>query len=174
MPIPKYYEFFAPVMECLKDGKPHSSKETLDYCANYYKLSADELGEKLQSGQSILSNRVGWARTYLFKAGLVEKIDRGVYAITDEGKRAVANGCDKITYEYMTRYPAFVEFAQRSFNKKDIHASEEAEMSNDKSPEETLEDAAAQLNANLSEELLTELMKISPFDFEGIVVKLLI
>lgn len=174
MPIPKYYEFFAPVMECLKDSKPHLSKETLDYCANYYKLSTEERSEKLQSGQSILSNRVGWARTYLSKAGLVEKISRGVYSITDEGKKAIANGCDKITYEYMTRYPAFVEFAKRTFNKKDSHAPEESEMSNDKSPEEMLEDAAAQLNADLSEDLLGELMKISPYDFEGIVVKLLI
>ena len=63
MSIPKYYEFFSPVMVCLKDGKQHTSKETLDYYADYYKLTPDELNEKLQSGQTILSNRVGWART---------------------------------------------------------------------------------------------------------------
>ena len=174
MPIPKYYEFFAPVMECLKDEEHHSAKETVEYCASYYKLSTEEQNEKLQSGKTKLSNRVGWARTYLSKAGLIEKINRGVYAITNEGKKAISDGCEKITYEYMTRYPAFVEFVKRTFNKKGNQTVEEAELSNDKSPEEMLEDAVTQLNANLSEELLGELIKISPYDFEEIVVKLLI
>ena len=177
MPIPKYYEFFAPVMECLKDGTPRSSKETLEYCAAYYKLSTEERSEKLQSGQSILSNRVGWARTYLSKAGLIKKINRGVYTITDEGKKAIADGCDKINYEYLTQYPAFAEFVfGKELDKKDrqIITSQSTPMSSEQSPVEMLEDAAAQLNANLSEELLGELMKISPYDFEEIVVKLLI
>ena len=44
----------------------------------------------------------------------------------------------------------------------------------DQSPEEMLEDAVTQLNANLSDDLLSEIMKISPYDFEKIVVKPLI
>ena len=44
----------------------------------------------------------------------------------------------------------------------------------DQSPEEMLEDAVMQLNANLSDDLLSEIIKISPYDFEEIVVKLLI
>lgn len=176
MPIPKYFEFFAPVMECLKDGENHSAKETIQFCANYYNLSIEEQNEKLESGQTIVSNRVGWARTYLSKAGLIEKTDRGVYTITPEGKNAIKDGCDKITYEYMTKYPPFMEFAKREFNKKNKQTNGDAAptVSHDQSPEEMLEDAAAQLNANLADELLSEIMKISPYDFEGIVVKLLI
>ena len=174
MPIPKYFEFFAPVMECLKDGASHSSKETLDYCANYYKLSSEDRSEKLQSGQAILSNRVGWARTYLSKAGLIEKINRGVYSITHEGKKAIEDGCNKITYEYMTKYPAFNDFTKKTFSKKSDTLNDESEISNDKSPAEMLDYAVEQLNANLSDDLLAEIMKISPYDFERIVVKLLI
>ena len=174
MSIPKYYEFFSPVMECLKDGKQHTSKETLDYCADYYKLTPDELNEKLQSGQTILSNRVGWARTYLSKAGLVEKEGRGVYIITQEGKNAIKNGCDKITYDYLTRYPSFNDFAKRTFNKKDSSKTQQSDIKDEKSPAEMLDYAASQLNADLSDELLNEIMKISPYDFERLVVKLLI
>lgn len=174
MSIPKYYEFFSPVMECLKDGKQHTSKETLDYCADYYKLTPSELNEKLQSGQTILSNRVGWARTYLSKAGLVEKEGRGVYIITQEGKNAIKNGCDKITYDYLTRYPSFNDFAKRTFNKKDSSKTQQSDIKDEKSPAEMLDYAASQLNADLSDELLNEIMKISPYDFERLVVKLLI
>ncbi len=176
MPIPKYFEFFAPVMECLKDGEQHSSKETLEYCAAYYKLSAEECSEKLQSGQSILSNRVGWARTYLSKAALIQKVNRGVYVITPEGKKAIAGGCDRITLEYLAEIPAFDDFAKKLSAKKDkqVIESQDITVSHDQSPGEMLEDAAAQLNANLSDELLAEIMKMSPYDFEGLVVKLLI
>ena len=174
MSIPKYYEFFSPVMECLKDGKQHTSKETLDYCAEYYKLTPNELNEKLQSGQTILSNRVGWARTYLSKAGLVEKEGRGVYIITQEGKNAIKNGCDKITYDYLTRYPSFNDFAKRTFNKNDSSKTQQSDIKDEKSPAEMLDYAASQLNADLSDELLNEIMKISPYDFERLVVKLLI
>lgn len=176
MSIPKYFDLFAPVMECLKDGKNHSAKETVEYCANYYKMSAEEQNEKLESGQTRLSNRVSWARTYLSKAGLIEKINRGVYSITPEGKKAIANGCDKITFDLLMKFPAFNDFAKKTFAKKDKQVSEDQDISvsNDQSPVEMIEDAAAQLNANLSDELLSEIMKMSPYDFEGMVVKLLI
>ncbi len=176
MPIPKYFEFFAPIMKCLEDGKTHTANETVEYCAKYYKLSAEEQKEKLESGQTKLSNRIGWARTYLSKARLIDKISRGVYALTAEGKKAIAGGCDKITLEYMAKIPAFNDFTKKTFSKKDkqLNESQDVSASNDQSPEEMLEDAAAQLNANLSDELLSEIMKMSPYDFEGIVVKLLI
>ena len=161
-------------MECIKDGKHHTSKETLDYCASYYKLTPSELNEKLQSGQTILSNRVGWARTYLTKAGLVEKEGRGIYIITQEGKNAIKNGCDKITYDYLTRYPSFNDFAKRTFNKKGSSKIQQSDIKDEKSPAEMLDFAASQLDADLSDELLNEIMKISPYDFERLVVKLLI
>lgn len=174
MSIPKYFEFFSAVMECLKDGKKHTAKETLDYCADYYKLTPDEINEKLQSGQTILSNRVGWARTYLSKAGLVEKEGRGVYIITQEGKNAIKNGCDKITYDYLTRYPSFNDFAKGTLNKKDSLNTQQSDIKDEKSPAEMLDYAASQLNADLSDELLNEIMNISPYGFERLVVKLLI
>lgn len=163
-------------MECLKDGKTHTANETVEYCAKYHGLSPEEQKEKLESGQTRLSNRVGWARTYLSKAGFIEKISRGVYVITTEGKNAITDGCDKITLDCMSEIPAFNDFAKKAFGKKDKQLIENQGISvpHDQSPEEMLEDAVMQLNANLSDDLLSEIIKISPYDFEEIVVKLLI
>ena len=105
-------------MECLKDGKTHTANETVEYCAKYHGLSPEEQKEKLKSGQTRLSNRVGWARTYLSKAGFIEKISRGVYVITTEGKNAITDGCDKITLDCMSEIPAFNDFAKKAFSKK--------------------------------------------------------
>ena len=163
-------------MECLKNGKTHTANETVEYCAKYHGLSPEEQKEKLESGQTRLSNRVGWARTYLSKAGFIEKISRGVYVITTEGKNAITDGCDTITLDYMSEIPAFNDFAKKTFSKKDKQLIENQGVSvpHDQSPEEMLENAVTQLNANLSDDLLSEIMKISPYDFEKIVVKLLI
>lgn len=174
MPVPKYYDFFPAVMECLKDGKIHSSKETIEYCIQYFNLTDEEITEKLQSGQTVVSNRIGWSRTYLSKAGLIEKTKRAMYSITEEGKKAVSDGCDKITYDYLTKYPSFNDFANRTFNKKESKQSDDKDSTSDKSPAELLDYAVNQLNANLADELLDEVMKISPYEFESLVVKLLI
>ena len=175
MSVPKYDDFFPAVMECMKDGEIHSSKDTLDYCSNYFNLTADDLNEKLQSGQTVLSNRVGWARTYLSKAGLLERTKRGMYVITNEGQKVVSEGCDKITFEYLTRYPSFNDFVKRTTGKKNTRQADTLDNNDsDKSPAELLDYAVNQLNTNLADELLDEVMKISPYDFEGLVVKLLI
>lgn len=173
MSVPKYYEFFPAMMECLKDGQIHSAKETCDYCAAFYDLSSDDICEKLKSGQTVLSNRVGWARTYLSKAGLIEKVDKAMYCITKEGKNAIKDGCDKITFQYLTKYQGFNDFAKRTFNKKEAKGSKDQD-NNDKSPGELLDYAVNQLNASLADDLLDEVMKISPYEFEELVVKLLI
>lgn len=174
MPVPKYHAFFPAVMECLKDGEVHTSKETLEFCSKYFNLTEEDINEKLQSGQTVLSNRVGWARTYLSKAGLLEKTNRGKYIITKEGIRAISDGCDKITFEYLTKYPSFNDFAKRAFNKKENKQIEYSDNDSDKSPAELLDYAMKQLDNSLADDLLDEVMKISPYDFEGLVVKLLI
>jgi restriction system protein len=40
--------------------------------------------------QSVFGNRVGWAKTYLDKAGLISSVRRGVYRITAAGKAVLA------------------------------------------------------------------------------------
>ena len=173
MSVPKYYEFFPAVMECMKDGKEYTSKEICDYCSHYFKLSSEELSEKLKSGQTVFLNRVGWARTYLCKGGLIEKTKRAVYKLTNEGLLAIKDGTDQITFDYLMKYKSFRDFAKRTFNKKE-NIQSNASTNEDRSPAELLEYAVDQLNANLADDLLSEVMKISPFEFEHLVVKLLI
>jgi len=172
MAVPKYYEFFPAVMECLKDGKTHTSKETIDFCAKYHRLTQEDLNEKMQSGQPLYSNRIAWARTYLYKAGLIEKPGRGVYSLTQEGRIVAKNGCEKVTYDFLTTYDSFNAFAKRTFNKK-ASTQDIIKEQNDDSPEEMLDTAVTKLNASLADDLLEEVMKISPFDFEKLVVDLL-
>ena len=73
MPIPKYDEMYRAFLDCLADGQLHKSKEVKDAVAGVFSVSEKERAEMLPSGkQQLFDNRIGWTRTYLKKAGLVQ------------------------------------------------------------------------------------------------------
>ena len=91
MAVPKFFEFYLPMLQFLADEKPHSSKEINLELARRFSLTQQELNEMLPSArQTTFSNRTGWARIYLKKAGLIDNISRGVFCITPNGKKALA------------------------------------------------------------------------------------
>lgn len=170
MAIPKYYEMYKPFLLCLKEGLPTATKDVREYIANEMGVSSEERKEMLPSGkQAIFDNRVGWTRAYLDKAGLITSKARGVYHITDEGKRVLSDNPEIINDAYLNRYPSFVEFKNPGFNTD--YASDN-QLLND-TPQDIIDKAFSQINANLSDELLSEIMRQTPEFFERLVVALL-
>lgn len=73
MPIPDYQSIMLPLLKYASDQKQHSMKQAYDDLAKEFNLTIEEKNELLPSGtQQIYKNRIGWARTYLSKAGLLE------------------------------------------------------------------------------------------------------
>jgi restriction system protein len=171
MPVPKYYQFFPSILDCLADGKEHNLKEVAEYCANKFNLSDEDKRETLPSGQARYLTRLGWARTYLKKAGLIDRTSRSVYVITDLGEEAVRNGSSNVDLEYLRRFDSFNEFSNpkstQPDNCVDINKKEE-------SPQEQLELSIREINSSLCDSLMSELLKMSPYDFENLIVRLLI
>ena len=84
--IPKYEEIMLPFLKYLSDEQEHSLSETHDVLAKEFNLTDEELKELLPSGQQpIFRNRLGWARTYLKKAGLLTSPKRAHFQISDKG-----------------------------------------------------------------------------------------
>ncbi len=169
MAIPKYNELYKPFLKAIDDGEVHDLKEIKEVIKHSLNLTDDELAERLPSGkQSIIDNRIGWARTYLRKAGLVSIPKRAQYALTEAGKKALAD-IDIIDNDYLTRFETFRTF----INSEEVVLSD-SQVTADKSPEEVFEGAFAELNASLADDLMAEVMKLTPIDFEHLVVKLLL
>ncbi|HAX99563.1 MAG TPA: hypothetical protein DCY12_11930 [Candidatus Atribacteria bacterium] len=73
MPIPDFQSFFLPLLLLASDGIVHSVRDTIETLSNHLNLSDEERKALFPSGtQRIVDNRIGWARTYLTKARLLE------------------------------------------------------------------------------------------------------
>lgn len=170
MAVPKFFEFFEGFLRAVADGKLHTAKEVREWLASDMRLSENDCSEMLPSGkQSTFHNRVAWARTYLDRAGLIETPSRGKYRITDDGRTALASG-EEINLKYLEKSEKFREFRKTITPDAPSLADEEK----DESPMEMLDTAFQQITAALASQLMDEVMKLSPTEFEKLVVSLLL
>jgi restriction system protein len=87
MAIPDYQSIMLPLLKFASDGQEHSLRGSIEALADEFDLTGEERRELLPSGQqATFDNRVGWARTYMKKAGLLKTTRRGFYLITDRGQ----------------------------------------------------------------------------------------
>ena len=172
MAVPKFFEFFEPFLMALSDDQTWKMQDVRSYIAKKMNLSEDDLAELLPSKrQSTFNNRVAWARTYLDRAGLIETPARGQYRITEEGKKALLSA-EKIDLKYLERFEAFTRF--HSASSGGTSDDNPGEAIAEKSPMEELDEAFKNINTSLASELMAEVIKLTPSEFEKLVVKLLL
>jgi restriction system protein len=100
-----------PLLMLLADGQVHTMKDMTKEVADHFNLTEEERQQILPSGQqTYINNRVGWAKSYMKKAGLLENPARGKIRITTEGRAVLAENPSAINCNYLKRYPQFVEF----------------------------------------------------------------
>ena len=183
MAIPNYQTVMKPFLVLLSDEKVHTLQDTYERLASEFKLTADELNEVLPSGnQKVFHSRVGWARTYLKKAALLEQPARAQFCITPRGLAVIAQNPKHIDNAYLEQFPEFVEFVRASQAKRleskgdDAHEATElvSAMESSLTPEELIERAYSDLKFKLLDELLTEIKQRKPQFFEQLVVRLMI
>ena len=173
MSLPKYTDFYQPVLKSLGDGQVHSKKEIQAHCVVEMQISEDEQRETFENGNLVLPNRIGWALTYLKKAELILSPSRSQYMLSKEGQRVVEKEIKNVDPEFLKRYPCFRAYI--GLQEREIQHNKEASSKNDtESPEEILGKMISQINSTLEDELMSEVMKMSPYEFERLVMKVLL
>lgn len=71
-------------------------------------------------------SRVGWASTYMKKAGLIEGLRRGYLKVTPRGLSVLKERPKTIDAKYLDRYPEFVAFRQKRAVRRPGHAHRRA------------------------------------------------
>jgi len=175
--IPKFDEVMLPLLIYLKDGQEYSLSEAYEALALEFKLTESELKELLPSGQqTIFKNRVGWARSYLKKAGLIDSTKRGYFKINERGLTLLSQYTEKELKSKFTRFEDFIRFQskEKANTENDSSIQINAEEIYNQTPEESLEYAYQKLHTELSKELLDTIKSSSPEFFEKLVIDLLI
>jgi len=175
MAIPDYQTVMLPLLQFAGDGQEHSLRETIDGLAEVFSLTADERKELLPSGQQqVFDNRVGWARTYLTKAVLLQKTRRSHYEISPRGREVLATNPARIDVKYLDQFEEFREFRALKGTRSGTATSSEVAAEQETTPEEALESAYGRLRDSLATEILQQVKSSSPSLFEKLVVELLL
>lgn len=180
MAIPDYQFIMRPILELAADGEEYRFRQAIELLAQRFGLSGDERQQMLPSKtQPVFDNRVGWARTYLVKAGLLESARRGYFKITDRGRAALSSGPEKIDAAFLRKnYEEFREFIRPSQTDDSVglaSVSEPAATAQlSATPEEVLEAAYQGLRRQVESELLRRLQEGSASFFEQVVVRVLV
>ncbi|GCA68544.1 Mrr restriction system protein [Microcystis aeruginosa NIES-2519] len=176
MPISDFQSIMLPLLKILADGKVYKYREIFEALVREFQVTEAERKEMLPSGQQeIFANRVGWAKTYLKKAGLIESPQRATFVISEKGKEILSQNPARIDAKFLRQFPEFQEFNR--VNKQNETITLESNLSTsdqEQNPEELLENSYQEIRQALATDLLSILRKLSPDAFEKLVVELLV
>ncbi len=176
MAMPDYETLMHPLLSRLADEQIRVVKDVVAQLADEFKLTLEERAQLLPSGGTLtFASRVGWAKTYLKKAGLVQQPKRGLVQITDQGKAALAQQPVRIDVGFLEQFSSFLDFRNSSREKPiSTRLNDVLPLPSDLTPDEVIEAAYQRSISALADEVLERVKACSPIYFERLVVQLLI
>ncbi len=172
--IPDYQTIMLPLLKLTTDKEEHHIRKAVETLAVEFELPEEERKELLPSEkQEVFDNRVGWAKTYLTKAGLLRKTGVGRFRITDEGLKVLEEPPERIDMRFLMQFEEFAKF-RRPREKKEEEEEMGLEGLEGKTPTDILSIGHKKLQKELAAELLGAIGKSSPEFFERLVVDLLV
>lgn len=184
MSIPDYQTLMLPLLRLAADGSEHRFRDAVEQLATEFQLSDQERATMLPSGTApMFDNRVGWAKTYLKQAGLIDTTRRGYFRITLRGTELLGTNPDLIGASTLDNYEEFRAFRSRRSEEKgglqhDLPTTlaplSPASTVPEATPEELFSQAYQRLRSNLEAEVLEQVKAATPAFFERLVIDLLV
>ena len=178
MAVPDFQTVMRPLLATVADGVEHRMVDIRAALADYFQLTERDLSAELPSGRAkTFNNRVGWATTYLYRTGLLERPRRSTYRITERGTTVLESHPARVDLKVLAEFEEFHEFRRA---KSDARTSATppvavAEPSTDSghTPEEQIDSAYRSLRAALAADLLDRIHEQTPAFFEQLVLDVL-
>ena len=165
MPVPDYQTLMRPLLAYYGDGQERRISSVRDSLARDFALTPADLEERIPSGRAkTFHNRVGWATTYLYRTGLLERPARSLYRITPRGRQVLEANPDRIDLGVLDQFPEFREFrdARKGVSGPIPPLESPGPPIGTTTPEETMDAAYAALREALKLELLDWIRSQSP------------
>ena len=174
--IPDFQTLMRPLLEELSDGAVHRTRDLVAVMSDRFGLTDEERAARVPSGQQgRIDNRVSWAVSHLFQAGLLERPARAQVVITPAGRDVLAAHPDRVDMSVLRGYESYRRFRSRSTARDDTGAGPlDAEPDPESaSPQDLLAQALTENRAAVEGELLKRALGLSPAEFERLVLRLL-
>jgi restriction system protein len=183
MSVPTYDRFIEPVLRYLA-AHPEgvAAIEAREAAANALNLTDADRQLRLPSGiQLVYRNRAGWAHDRLKRAGLSSSPRWGVWKITPEGERLIAEHPSRLPDDVMERITSVAldktleEIASTRVEGGSVGTTAPAISAEAAtvSPEERLGGALEEIRGTVTAEILDLLGRVSPSYFETVVLDVL-
>ncbi len=175
MALPKFQSVMLPTLQVLSDGRSWPTAELNKALADHFKLTDDDIKQKMTSGQTLFYNRAAWAKLHLKKAGLIEYPERSVTRITDLGQKLLKSKPQDLKLKDLAKFPLYSEWRKQRNEDENVGGGL-AEDSEEKgtTPAEQLSHAFNQIQNALAGEIVDRIHAVSPSFFEKLVLDVLI
>jgi len=177
MAIPDYQTMMLPLLRFCSTltGAEVSHHAAIEAVAKELGVSEEDRRQLLPSGrQFTFDNRVGWAATYMKKAGLLESTKRAHYRISERGLDVLKKNPARIDVQFLEQFPEFQEFKALRGTRTPREGKDTELRIAQTTPEELLESAYQGLRDELASQLTERIKNCSPSFFERLVVHLLV
>lgn len=170
--IPDFQTIMLPFLEFFSDGKEHQTSEAIEYISNKFSLTDEERRVTYEKSRvRIIFSKVNFAKTYLYKAKLLERVGSGRFKITNRGSDLLKNKPDKIDISFLQQFPEFKEFRNR---RNTDNIQEVDQKYDEQDPMTLLIKGYEKIRGDLAQELLDRVKQCSFGFFEDLVVELLL
>ncbi len=173
MAVPGFEAFLLPVLRAYGDGRDLPTVEARARVATAMGLDEADLAERLpNSPQRRATNRINWAQIYLQRAGLLERLRRGVYKVTDRGRGLLQTSPTTLTMTDLGRYPEFRDWRRVDDEDQATEPAERVAVGAAQTPDEALESAFKVVRSKVEKDLLDRILAGSPELLERIAIRL--
>lgn len=172
--IPKFDEIRIQILKKLSTGAVMRAKELRIPLATHFGLTEEEMNAKYPSGNDeMFLNRIRWALSDLFIAGLIERPQRGDYKISEKGLSMLSSCTEEQINEFI-KVTVNAKTSNKVPKKKDENNIPFPEKNDDeRTPEENLIDSYNRIKQNIQSQILATILSKQPREFEQLVVRLL-
>ena len=162
--VPTVEGLMLPLLEAVKDGVSYQVRDASERASEILGLSRDARNAVMPGRTTTTVHyRLGWARHYLKRAGLLEAPSYGLVKITGRGLEVLAENPTSIDKKYLSKFgPAD--------NAEDPGVVHPAGEDSSETPEDTMRRGLAGMRGRLYQDLKEELERVSPAGFEKLVL----
>lgn len=169
MAIPTHKEIRPELLKLASQKGIFKTKDIVDELADVFNLTEEERLRYYDSQNgNIFYSRVMWAKSGLYRSGLLDMVGRGTFKISDKGIEISRLDSIALAEHVESNYKA----SKRKKNSTESTRPDEDDLS-DSTPTEMMQEGYKQIKENLKNDLLEKIKEMSPMFFEGLVVKLL-